>query len=294
MKKTIYLLLVFFVLLFFTFNCSTPGSSGGGGGGGGGSGGDGDGGNSGNGNGNTNNNTITGLHAYILQSPNHIRLDWGMVDNSNYNIYRYKLQSDAIPDLIIQNHTTNEYEDNTAINNTPYYYKVSSVKNGTEGALSNFIFGLKSNIIDGFENNNNLSDFQNNNAGLPLDIEYDAIIYSCKKDNIGGIETDYDWYKYRGKAEYFEITVTLEDTDFDNDDIKLQFRYESSDNNIIEKNFLINDNASTVCGFGNIGDYDNDVGNDPVNVYFRIYVDENNVDKTNNIVENYHFEISKF
>ena len=283
--------LLFVFSLISIFICCSESSSSNGGGGGSSSGGSGD---SSGGGGGGSNNDITGLKSYVLQSTAHNRLEWDLINNSTYNIYRYQLQSDALPDLIIQNHNTNEYEDNTSISDTPYYYKVSSIINGVEGNLSNFIFGLMSSNVDGFENNNNLNDFQDDDAGLPLNMEYDAIIYSCKKDNAGGIVTDIDWYKYRDIAEYFEVIVTLDNTAFTDDDIKLQFRYESSDSNIILKDFSINDNSSTTCGFGDPGDYDNDAGNDPVNVYFRIYIDENNVDKTNNIIEGYKLEISKF
>ena len=65
-------------------------------------------------------NNITGLTSYVLQSTAHNRLEWDLLDNVEYNIYRYQLQSDAGPDLTILNHITNEYEDDTADIDTPW------------------------------------------------------------------------------------------------------------------------------------------------------------------------------
>ena len=271
MKKIIYLIPVFFLLSIVIFNCSIDGS--------------------GDERDNENNESIKEFKAYSLQSTTHIRLDWELINNSHYNIYRYRLQSDSNPDLVVKNHNTNEYYDDSANPDTPYFYKVTSVIDGAEGDMSNFVFGLRSNEVDSFEDNRNLSDLQNTNAGLPINQDFDAIIYSCKKDIIGGIETDVDWYKYRGTAEYFEVRITLGNTGFNNDDMKLLFRYERSDYRIYEEEFSISDNSTTICGFDG---YDIDTGLNPVNVYFKIYIDENNVDTTKNIIENYKLEISKF
>ena len=106
MKNIIHLIIIIFTL--FIFHCSPPAGPG-------------------NAIGN-----ITELNSYILQSTAHNRLEWYLINNTEYNIYRYQLQSDAAPDLTILNHTINEYEDTTAAVDTPYFYKVASVINGEE------------------------------------------------------------------------------------------------------------------------------------------------------------------
>ncbi|MCG8570535.1 MAG: hypothetical protein MJB14_10385 [Spirochaetes bacterium] len=257
------------ILLLFLFSCSQPGS-----------------GNNSGGSSNDGNNgggdiplekpdayKVTTLAATRLIYDDQIGLTWSTItDVDSYKVYRYKVKADNSgyedrTEISDTDCTDGSCMDNSVTANTPYYYTVACVKDGTEYVESDYVFGLRSSVDDSFEVNDNRSDIEPQIGSTIFGAGDHSLLYSCK-DGKSSYTTETDWYKYTTIIDNEDIIINVKldsATQYSNGDVKLTFSVDG----VEMKTENINPGITgTDCNYTYIGSSGKDI-------YYRIYVDPN-------------------
>jgi len=208
----------------------------------------------------------TNLKASVFEINGKIRVSWNVVTGADsYKIYRYLSKVDNLPSNFATN--SNFYEDTTVTPDTPYFYKVSVIKDGKEYTKSDFVFGACGNSVDLYEpSNNDISNLASDATTVfsPLD---PPLAY-CFLDGDNGVVKDIDWYKYSGANSAFRVIVTLPDNStFDNGDLMFKYRYNGKDISITSLN-----KGKNIINFPTTEYLP---GATTVDVYFQIYLKDN-------------------
>ncbi len=142
---------------------------------------------------------IPSLHnvsASVFGKKEGVELSWECVKGvEGYRIYRYKDRFDDDP--VVMESDSIVYNDDDLSENTPYFYKVSFIKNNEESEKSGFVFGIYNrDIIDPFEPDNDSFDPESiEQHPLTINKFYGALLYSCHNGN-SGINLDTDCYSF--------------------------------------------------------------------------------------------------
>jgi len=149
---------------------------------------------------------VSGVTIRRLEFTDRIRLTWAAsADAESYKIYRYTEKEEAAYDRVFSS-PGNVFEDTkeTAVKDTPYYYKVSAVAGGVESEKSaNFTEGIYSTLqTDNYEPNDDILQAQEIKTGT-----FTALIYSFNQ----GRAQDRDWYKFSAGTgtDFYTLKITL-------------------------------------------------------------------------------------
>ena len=221
---------------------------------------------------------IENLNSSILQYDKKINLSWTKPDGftGTYKIYRYTSVLQTLSYVSFDS-SINEYNDTSAVQNTPYFYRVTCVLDGEEGYKNDNpslgILSLNTNYVDIYEPNDKYELITGNSTVFSKD----PVIYSISDGN-SGVIGDIDWYKYKGIDDLL-VNIVVPNNDFNDGDIKVSFYY----NGTYQSEHEIKTNG-----------VDNNLSyTSPVNpgtefeVFFKVWVNTGTVNVTKNIIQTY-------
>lgn len=151
---------------------------------------------------------VQGVKATVMEHPKKIMLSWEKraEENVTYKVYRYESKAADAAFVEFSGIQGNSFDDTTPIIDTPYYYRVTWVKDGIEyGEEASLVVGLCRVDIDNSEPNDVLVDADKLTAGISLDAYTFAF-----DDGIGGNTVDTDWYCCENTSEMDAISITID------------------------------------------------------------------------------------
>jgi hypothetical protein len=231
---------------------------------------------------------VQNISASVLSTVSGIHLSWDLhPEAEQYAVYRYNSKYDTSPVLLAEP-VGNEYGDSGALNEKPYFYRVTWKAEGLEIGLNGpFVFGLYSeDAIDIREPENN--DWHNFEQETTSVFSPENPLYTFSfSDGIGGSVRDIDWYKYRGDPQLVNVTITLtkgfSSSFLTNPDTLLFFQFFY--NNELKMKQKVTDPSQDFLFYQS--DFEGAPG--PVDLYFCIFPE---ADPDKNIIETYNITIT--
>lgn len=153
---------------------------------------------------------VQGVKATVMEHPGMIKLTRTPRTEKNvtYKVYRYDSKAADANVVDFPNIQENEYNDTTSVVDTPYYYRVTWIKDGNEyGKNAPLVVGLCREDTDPFEPNDYLNQAKELTPEMPVDDIYTFIF----DDGVEGSTVDTDWYCCENTSEDtgMEITINL-------------------------------------------------------------------------------------